>query len=93
MENLKSKIGKCLKNLEEKFKNSIKKDIKIVESRKNITYYSVFTFDKDSFIKIFNYIILIKENCFKECIEILKFAVKNFVIFQQIILYQKKNKF
>ena len=81
MENLKSNIGKCLKNLEEKFKNTIKKDIKIVESRKNITYYSVFTFDKDSFIKIFNYIILIKENCFKECIDILKFAVKNFVHF------------
>ena len=81
MENIKSNIGKCLKNLEEKFKNTIKKDIKIVESRKNITYYSVFTFDKDSFIKIFNYIILIKENCFKECIDILKFAVNNFVHF------------
>ena len=93
MENLKSKIGKCLKNLEEKFKNSIKKDIKIVESRKNITYYSVFTFDKDSFIKIFNYIILIKENCFKECIDILKFAVKNFVhIFSQNNLLSEKEQ-
>ena len=79
MENLKCKITECLKNIENKFKNTINKEIKIVESRKKITYYSVYTFDKEAFINIFNYIILIKQNYFKECIDILKYTVQNCV--------------
>ena len=79
MENLKCKITECIKKIENKFKNTINKEIKIVESRKKITYYSVYTFDKEAFINIFNYIILIKQNCFKECIDILKITVQNFI--------------
>ena len=69
-----------LKNIEEKIRPLVQDKVKVIEqNRQNIFYFSKFSFDKNEFAEIYNFVFSIKQITIREQIEIFKTAVVNAV--------------
>ena len=69
-----------LRNIEEKIRPLVQDKVKVTEqNRQNIFYFSKFSFDKNEFAEIYNFVFSIKQITIREQIEIFKTAVVNAV--------------